>query len=158
MKIQLPIIFIVLFSPVVFSGCKAKTLQKSQESLPEQKISSSSQPKEHSKLDFDLTKMGANLVYAQVFNMMIQPEDYAGKVFRLKGNFACYKTDKGDVFAVVIADALACCQQGIEFKYNFTKNQPLQNQMIEVTGKYTVETSSDGIVRAFVVADKIDLL
>lgn len=157
MKIQLPLIFILLFSPVVFSGCKAKTLQKSQESLPEQEISSSSQPQEQ-KLDFDLTKMGANLVYAQVFNMMLQPEDYADKIFRLKGNFACYKTDKGDVFAVVIADALACCQQGIEFKYNFTENQPLQNQMIEVTGKYTVETSSDGIVRAFVVADKIDLL
>ena len=102
--------------------------------------------------------MGANLVYAQVFNMMLQPEDYADKIFRLKGNFACYKTDKGDVFAVVIADALACCQQGIEFKDNFTENKPLQNQMIEVTGKYTVETSSDGIVTSFVVADKIDLL
>lgn len=74
-------------------------------------------------VDVDLTKLSSTLVYSEVYNMMTTPEDYIGKVVRMNGQFALYQaTDaNGELipdqiyFACVIADATACCQQGLEF-------------------------------------------
>ncbi|MBR6045990.1 MAG: hypothetical protein IKP47_10200 [Ruminococcus sp.] len=68
-------------------------------------------------IDVDLTKLSGNLCYAQVFELLNNPEEYLGKRVRAKGTFA-YTTDEstgGEYFAVFIADASACCAQGIEF-------------------------------------------
>ena len=55
--------------------------------------------------------------------MMTAPEDYIGKTVRMKGQFALYQATDANgqpvpdqiYFACVIADATACCQQGLEF-------------------------------------------
>lgn len=70
--------------------------------------------------DLDLTQMSSTLVYAEVFNMLDKPDDYAGKTVKMRGQAAVYlgPTQDGQetyYFAVVIPDATACCQQGVEY-------------------------------------------
>lgn len=110
---------------------------------------------ENAVLDFDLTKMGANMVYAQVFNMMLEPEQFKGKVFKIRGNFTEFTSPDGNPgYAVIIADALACCQQGIEFKYDF-EQKPSPDEIITVTGKYIVTSLESGAVYSYVKASAV---
>lgn len=74
-------------------------------------------------LDIDLTVLSSTMVYSEVYSMMSFPDDYIGKTVKMKGQFAIgyvYNTDgtpdESTVrFACVIADATACCSQGLEF-------------------------------------------
>ena len=76
-----------------------------------------------SDVDVDLTKLSSTMVYSEVYAMMTAPEDYIGKTVRMKGQFALYQATDANgqpvpdqiYFACVIADATACCQQGLEF-------------------------------------------
>ncbi|MCR4646943.1 MAG: hypothetical protein K5695_16305 [Oscillospiraceae bacterium] len=67
--------------------------------------------------DIDLTQLDSNMVYAQVYDMVYNPEAYAGRNVRAKGPFAYYQDEETgkEYFAVLISDATACCAQGIEF-------------------------------------------
>ena len=40
-----------------------------------------------STVDYDLTQMDSDMVYATVYQMMAVPEQYEGKTFRIEGNF-----------------------------------------------------------------------
>ena len=74
-------------------------------------------------LDIDLTVLSSTMVYSEVYSMMSFPDDYIGKTVKMKGQFVIgyvYNTDgtpdeSTARFACVIADATACCSQGLEF-------------------------------------------
>ena len=71
-------------------------------------------------VDYDLTVMGKDMVYATVFQMMNDPNEYEGKSFKIAGIYDemyLKETDTTYHFAV-IADALACCSQGLEFVWD----------------------------------------
>ena len=101
-----------------------------------------------SDVDIDLTAMSSTMVYAEVYNMMYSPNDYIGKTVRMRGQFALYQaTDAaGNVvpdsryFACVIADATACCQQGLEFvlagNYAYPADYPALGTDITVVGPF----------------------
>ncbi len=55
------------------------------------------------------------MVYAEGSAMMLHPEDYVGKSVRMRGAFAMAEGDGRNYYACFIADAAACCAQGIEF-------------------------------------------
>ena len=63
----------------------------------------------------DLTVLDSNMVYAMVYDMVNCPESYEGQTVRAKGTFAHTEYNGKDYFAVLIADATACCSQGMEF-------------------------------------------
>ena len=99
-------------------------------------------------IDIDLTKLTPNLVYAQVFDMVNEPDKYVGKRVRARGNFA-YTTDPqtgGEYFAVLIADAAACCQQGMEFvlagEHKYPEDYPKVNSAITVEGIFGTYTEN----------------
>lgn len=114
-----------------------------------------------SKIDYDLSEMNSNMVYSQVFNMMIEPEIYDDKVIKMRGNFAVYPNSPtangGTSYAVIISDALACCQQGIEFKWDFGEKLPKEGDIITVTGVYVTAFLSDDTVFNYVKADSVDM-
>ena len=99
-------------------------------------------------IDVDLTNKSANMVYAEVYNMMVAPEDYIGKTIKMKGTYARYHDEAADKYyhACIIKDAMACCSQGIEFvlnkKYKFPKDYPKEGDKICVTGVF--QTYKDG--------------
>lgn len=67
------------------------------------------------KVDVDLTKMSATMIYSEVYNMLSVPDDYLGKTVRMSGMFQVYEGDGRNYYVVIIPDATACCQQGMEF-------------------------------------------
>nr|WP_243872391.1 hypothetical protein [Coprococcus comes] len=68
-------------------------------------------------VDYDLTEMNSDMVYATVYQMMMEPEQYEGKTIRIDGNYYISKDEAtGNTYHFcVIKDALACCAQGLEF-------------------------------------------
>jgi hypothetical protein len=68
-------------------------------------------------IDYDLTKLSSDLIYAEVYNMMIFPKEYIGRTVKVSGVFTVYYDEAKDKyhFACFVSDAAACCRQGIEF-------------------------------------------
>lgn len=68
-------------------------------------------------VDVDLTKLSSTMVYSEVYNMMYTPENYIGKTVKMSGMFVAYTNQDQSQFypAVIVADATACCSQGLEF-------------------------------------------
>ena len=100
----------------------------SAESIPtpkEQETPGESKPSHPSagKVDVDLTVLSSTMVYAEVYNMLYNdPESYLGKTVRARGEFSIYQLVVDGVlqpdpvaYACIIADAAACCAEGMEF-------------------------------------------
>lgn len=68
-------------------------------------------------VDIDLTILSSTMVYSEVYNMMYTPQDYVGKSVRMTGMFVAFTNqDESQYYpAVIVADATACCSQGLEF-------------------------------------------
>ena len=74
-------------------------------------------------LDIDLTALSGIMVYSEVNSMISFPDNYIGKTVKMQGQFTIYQaTDENGTFipdkmffACMIADATACCAQGLEF-------------------------------------------
>ena len=90
----------------------------------------------------DLTTLSATMVYAEVYNMMMYPEQYEGKTIKMKGEFITFDNPatKRVTTGCLIMDATACCSQGIEFVLAGDKvypdDYPEVNSQITVAGVY----------------------
>ena len=108
----------------------------------------SSQPQVSDDLDVDLTRLSSTMVYSEVYNMMYTPNDYIGKTVKMKGQFAYYEDPetKAQYFACIIADATACCSQGLEFiltgEHTYPNDYPELGSEITVTGTFEVYTEN----------------
>lgn len=96
------------------------------------------------KVDVDLTKLSSTMVYSEVYNMMYTPEDYIGKIVKMSGMFVAYiNQDESQYYpAVIIADATACCSQGLEFVLEGNSSYPegYPEMKTEITVVGTFET------------------
>lgn len=121
-----------------------QTTEKSSESAP-----TTSKPAQSADgIDVDLTKLSSTMVYSEVYNMMYSPDDYVGKTIKMEGQFAIYQaTDENGAlipdqiyFVCVIADATACCSQGLEFvlagEHTYPDDYPELGNEITVTGTF----------------------
>lgn len=106
-------------------------------------ISTVSDPSDLSNkdIDIDLTQLNSTMVYAQVFDMVNNGDNYIGKTVKAKGPFSYYQEPDGrEFFAVIISDATACCSQGIEFvpdgDYTYPDDYPAIGTEITVIGKF----------------------
>ncbi len=68
-------------------------------------------------VDYDLTAMSSDMVYATVYQMLTNPEEYAGCTVRMSGVYyaAYYSVTELYYHYCIIADASSCCSQGMEF-------------------------------------------
>jgi len=91
-------------------------------------------------VDVDLSVLSATMTYAEIYNIMGRPDEYHGKTLKIKGIY--YSTlDESDntVHYILIEDALACCSQGIELRWDFTPDKyPEELGEITVTGVFNV--------------------
>ncbi|WP_143064199.1 hypothetical protein [Treponema bryantii] len=115
----------------------------------------------NSKVDLDLTKMSATMIYTTIFDMLVMPEDYVEKNIKVKGWFETY-TDPytGEIYyAVVVPDATACCQQGLEFiwpgNHTYPDDFPKPGEDITITGLYKI-TEIDGVTYNYLEATSVD--
>lgn len=94
-------------------------------------------------VEIDLTKLSSTMVYSEVYNMMVSPDQYIGKIIRMRGQFALYEDSQSNksYFACIIADATSCCSQGLEFVLESPpvdpQNYPTIGDEITVTGEFS---------------------
>ena len=94
-------------------------------------------------VDVDLTALSSTAVYAEVYNMLTNPDDYIGKTVKMRGSFAMYHDEETDMyyFACIVADATACCSQGIEFvlagEHTYPDDYPALSDEITVVGTFS---------------------
>ena len=105
-------------------------------------------------IDVDLTALSSTMVYSEVYSMMSFPDNYIGKTVKMQGQFAVYQaTDESGAFipdqiyfACIIADATACCSQGLEFiltgEHTYPNDYPELGSEITVTGTFEVYTEN----------------
>ena len=102
----------------------------------------------YSKVDIDLTSMNSNMVYSEVYDMVTQPDGYLGKTVKMTGQFAIYEGQDRVYCACIVADATACCSQGIEFilegEPSYPEGYPELGTEITVAGVFDtyIETMS----------------
>ncbi len=97
--------------------------------------------------DIDLTELNATMVYSQVFDMVNDPDSYLGKSVKMAGTFQVYEGESQNYFACLIADATACCAQGIEFvwegDHSYPDDYPAIDSEITVTGVFDTYMEDD---------------
>ena len=148
------------------SGLQAASAAKNTEAVAD--MNTGSQPlvspgstNGNTKVNLDLTKMSATMIYTTIFDMLVMPEDYVEKNIKVKGWFETY-TDPytGEIYyAVVVPDATACCQQGLEFvwpgNHTYPDDFPKPGEDITITGLYKI-TETDGVTYNYLEATSVD--
>lgn len=130
------------------------------ENLPTQKeLSQKSEPVSN-KVDLDLTQMNANMIYAEVFNMLIEPENYENKNIKISGYFNIFTNENTNekYYAIIIPDALECCQQGLELVWlgeHSLDEYPSQGEKITIVGRYTIRELENGITYNYLAVSEI---
>ena len=130
------------------------------------KSSKSKSKTSSNKIDIDLNNLNANVVYSQVFLMMTEPDKFIGKRIRMSGQFNVYAAEEGnpsgvtEYYAIKIADAQACCQQGIEFVWpghTYPDGFPEVKSNASVTGIFEVY-EENGKKYCRLIADTVEPL
>lgn len=90
------------------------------------------------KIDVDLTALSSTMVYSEVYNMLNAPEGYVGKTVKMAGGYSAFMDENtGAVYRVcMIADAAACCAQGMEFVLKEGEEYPEMESDITVVGTF----------------------
>ena len=100
---------------------------------------------DYSDVDIDLTVMGKDMVYSTVYQMVYNPKDYIGKTVKMEGQYyvAFSNNPENTNFYnyCLVADATACCQQGLEFLCydghdTYPDDFPEDGTEVEVTGVF----------------------
>ncbi|WP_031389778.1 hypothetical protein [Kineothrix alysoides] len=99
--------------------------------------------KDQENIDYDLTAMGSDMIYATVYQLMINPEEYVGKTIRMEGTYYAtyYEPTAKYYHYVIIQDATACCAQGLEFIWEdgshvYPEEYPEDEADVTVTGTF----------------------
>ena len=99
-------------------------------------------------VDVDLTVLSSTMVYSEVYNMLYNdPVHYFGKTVKAKGTFSIYQLVTDGVlqpdpvaYACIIADATACCAEGMEFvpegDLTYPEDYPELGAEITVIGEF----------------------
>ena len=131
----------VLPEPVSSSAVTAPAPEHSV-NLPESTTTDASSIYAGMDTDLDLTQLSSTVVYAEVYNMLVTPENYTDKIVRMTGEYQEYIDEQtGELYhSCVIYDALACCQQGVEFVLT-DGDYPEEGTPITVVGRYETYTT-----------------
>lgn len=113
--------------------------------------------------DIDLTKMSITMIYSQIFNMLIMPEEYVDKTIKVKGAFEIYPNEDNEIdfFTLTVMDATACCKEGIDFiwagNHTYPDDYPEQGQEITITGNYKSFETDEGITRNYLLVTTLEM-
>ena len=114
-----------------------------------------------SKVDLDLTKMSATMIYSTIFDMLVMAEDYIEKNIKVTGWFETYTDPQTEelYYAVVVPDTTACCQQGLEFvwpgNHTYPDDFPKPGEDITITGIYKL-IETDGVTYTYLEANSVE--
>lgn len=168
-KLQLFSFSLMMIS--LFSCSKAKSMKNKKAVIVQpdnvkqelDKSSSTNTSITNSTPDLDLTKMSVTMIYSQIFNMLIMPEEYVDKTIKVKGAFEIYPNEKGEIdfFTLTVMDATACCKEGIDFiwsgNHTYPDDYPKEGQEITITGSYKSFENEDGVTRNYLLVSALEM-
>ena len=100
--------------------------------------------------DVDLSVMDSDMIYATVYQMMSDPEQYVGNKFRIEGKFYVTYDEmtKNQYYYCVIKDATECCAQGLEFVWGdgshiYPDEYPTDGTEVIVDGTFELYMEND---------------
>ncbi len=115
---------------------------------------------ESSTAEIDLTSMSATMVYSYVFNLFNTPDAFIGQRFKMQGIYDEWRWEQADqtYHYIIVADATACCAQGLEFVLtDESAAYPQPGDEIEIIGVFgTYEENGNLYVR--ITSDQITRL
>lgn len=141
----------MFLSVLLINGCgknnNRESVSKEKETVSETSAETTAKETEKtqadSEVDYDLTEMDSDMVYVMVYQLMIDPEQYIGKTFRIAGSFRAIFSDQTQKWYsyCLVQDALACCAQGVEFVWGdgthiYPDEYPLEDTRIVVEGTF----------------------
>ena len=95
---------------------------------------------EKAKCDYDLTKMNTTMAYSQVNNFWTAPDDYMGKIIKIRGTFKVITDNGRNYYSCNIGDATACCTAFLEFvlkdDLKYPDDYPKPDEEITVMGEF----------------------
>ena len=101
-------------------------------------------------VDGDLSVLDSDMIYATVYQMMSDPEQYVGKTFRIEGKFYVTYDEmtKNQYYYCVIKDATECCAQGLEFVWGdgshiYPDEYPTDGTEVIVDGTFELYMEND---------------
>ena len=107
--------------------------------------------KRAASVDVDLTQMNSDMIYSTVYQMVNDPGSFRGKCVKMKGQYSASWYDVTNQYYnfILIADAAACCSQGMEFVWGDGSHKreeyPEEGQDIELVGIFdTYDEVVDG--------------
>lgn len=112
-------------------------------------------------VDVDLTVLSSTMVYAEVYNMLMNPDDYIGKRVRIRGQFTAHQdTTTGAVSCgVIVKDATACCAEGFDLivpeGWVYPNDYPAQDEEITVTGILQADRTLEDVGIVFLQLSQI---
>lgn len=92
----------------------------------------------------DLTLLSSTMVYAEMFCILSEPEDYVGKTMIVSGMFAMYDDTVNNIrhYGCLVLDEAGCCVQGIDFILPdgavYPDDYPEQGADITITGTFEI--------------------
>lgn len=102
-------------------------------------------PQSADGVDYDLTTMGSDMIYATVYQMMVDPDSYIGKTIRMDGLYYAGYDERTEKYYhyCIIQDAMACCAQGLEFVWGdgshiYPDEYPQDNTEVVVQGVFEI--------------------
>lgn len=113
-------------------------------------------------IDIDMTKMSSTMIYSQIFNMLIMPEEYINKTIKVKGFFEAYISpdDNNNSFTIIIPDATACCKQGLDFfwegEHKYPTDYPNPGSEIIITGRFMSTENEDGVTYNYLIVSNLE--
>ena len=69
--------------------------------------------------DVDLTALSSTMVYSEVYNMMVTPEEYVGKTIKMSGSFATFINEEDGIYIWMCyygRDSMLCAGNRIRTK------------------------------------------
>lgn len=100
-------------------------------------------------VDLDLTALSSTMVYSEVFNMMMAPEEYEGKTLKMDGICNVYQDPETGktYYACIVQDATQCCSQGLEFVLDESQYEasdyPENGDEIVISGDFSTYTEGE---------------
>ncbi len=114
---------------------------QSKQSQAEETQAQTSQQTVATNFDYDFTQMSSTVVYSQITDMTMVPEEYVGKTIKMEGRFEIYGDPNAEdpYLGCIVNDATACCSVGLRFVLtgDYTSADfPLNGSDIVITGVF----------------------
>ena len=135
MKKKLFVLLSLLGAFFLLTGCGENAEEKTPTKLSLSGVS------QNSEVDVDLTQISETVRFAEIYNMIIDPETDEGKTARTTGEFRKFPAmEEGgsSYYSIVVQDAGACCIQGLEviLEEGSTASYPESGSMVTVDGVF----------------------